>query len=115
MEASGNTIASSIPETKRAYVVAMEASGNTIAEDAEAAEAGSTPADSASFAITEPSMDGEMTAEKEASMASVLAAYRETLVKRSKYQLGKKPGFFFLLKEKEAPKAAMSLFSISPS
>ena len=68
-----------------------------------------------SYAITEPSMDGEMTAEKEASMASVLAAYRETLVKRSKYQLGKKPGFFFLLKEKEAPKAAMSLFSISPS
>ena len=41
-----------------------------------------------SYAITEPSIDDEISGEKEASMASVLATYRETLVERTKHQLG---------------------------
>ena len=58
----------------------MEASRNAIAEADEADEAvkaavfGSLPdssSSSSSYAITEPSMDDEITAEKEASMASV--------------------------------------------
>ena len=73
----------------------MEASRNAIAaadeaEEVKATVVGSIPDDSSSsYAITEPSMDDEIRKEKEASMASVLATYRETLVTRSKYQLGK--------------------------
>ena len=74
----------------------MEASRNPAiaetdeAEEVKAAEVNdSSSSSSSSYAITEPSMDDEMTGEKEASMASVLATYRETLVERSKYQLGK--------------------------
>ena len=33
-------------------------------------------------------MDDEITGEKEAHMASILATYRETLVERTKYQIG---------------------------
>ena len=73
----------------------MEASRNPAiaetdeAEEVKAAEVNDSSSSSSSYAITEPSMDDEITAEKEASMASVLATYRETLVERSKYQLGK--------------------------
>ncbi|CAM6104716.1 unnamed protein product [Calypogeia fissa] len=41
-----------------------------------------------SLAITEPEMDDEVTGDKEAYMAGVLARYRKTLVERTKYHLG---------------------------
>ena len=38
--------------------------------------------------ITEPEMDDEVTGEKDAYMAGVLARYRKTLVEKTKYHLG---------------------------
>lgn len=38
--------------------------------------------------ITEPDMDDEITGEKDAYMASVLARYRKTLTEKTKYHLG---------------------------
>jgi hypothetical protein len=45
-----------------------------------------------SLAITEPEMDDEVTGDKEAYMAGVLARYRKTLVERTKYHLGERLG-----------------------
>jgi len=41
-----------------------------------------------SLEITEPDHDDEVTGEKEAYMASVLARYRKSLTEKSKYHLG---------------------------
>jgi histidine decarboxylase len=41
-----------------------------------------------SFAVKEPDADDEVTGEREASMASVLALYRRSLVNRTKHHLG---------------------------
>ena len=41
--------------------------------------------------ITEPDMDDEITGEKDAYMASVLARYRKTLTEKTKYHLGAYP------------------------
>lgn len=41
-----------------------------------------------SFKITEPDHDDEVTGEKDAYMASVLARYRKSLTEKSKYHLG---------------------------
>lgn len=44
--------------------------------------------------VTEPDVDDEVTGEREAYMASVLARYRKSLVERTKHHLG---NFFWLL------------------
>jgi histidine decarboxylase len=41
-----------------------------------------------SFAVKEPDADDEVTGEREAAMASVLALYRRSLVNRTKHHLG---------------------------
>lgn len=49
--------------------------------------------------ITEPDVDDELTGDREAYMASVLARYRKSLLERTKHHLGTKlifPLFFFL-------------------
>jgi histidine decarboxylase len=40
------------------------------------------------FAVKEPDADDEVTGEREAAMASVLALYRRSLVERTKHHLG---------------------------
>ncbi|KAG8092756.1 hypothetical protein GUJ93_ZPchr0012g22212 [Zizania palustris] len=44
--------------------------------------------DTASFAVKEPEVDDDETSEREATMASVLALYRRSLVERTKHHLG---------------------------
>jgi histidine decarboxylase len=45
----------------------------------------------ACFAVKEPDADDEETGEREATMASVLALYRRSLVERTKHHLGTYP------------------------
>lgn len=47
------------------------------------------------FAINEPEADDEVTGEREAYMASVLARYRKSLIERTKHHLGMICFFFY--------------------
>lgn len=60
----------------------------TVAQDSETLVLGKNFAE-LSLAITEPEMDDEVTGDKEAYMAGVLARYRKTLVERTKFHLGR--------------------------